>query len=148
MSEFIRSNAETDWIDNMVEHGGDKLVITFIGDILFHSGENVNKIESIRNLFENGYCYYFAKMLEDAFPGGIICICYPYGHIIYLYNEVPYDISGVSYAEYEELIPLKAFGDGINDFKHVDGKSYGLTYEEREYMKNKWIETHGRIIIK
>lgn len=144
--KHIRSEVERLWIENQIEHGGDEILITFIGDILFHSGENVYKIEAIRNLFENGYCYYFAKMLEDAFPGGTICICYPFGHIIYLYNKIPYDISGVSYAEYEELIPIEAFGDAINDFKHVEGKSYCLTYEEREYMKDKWFENHDRIV--
>lgn len=35
-------------------------------------------VETIRSLFEAGYCYYFAKMLEDAFPGGVACLCYPF----------------------------------------------------------------------
>lgn len=146
--KLIRLPEEQDWIDNQIDiYNCDKTIITFIGDILFHPGANVDKIEAIRQLFENGYCYHFAKMLEDAFPGGKICVCYPFGHIVYIYNKIAYDISGVSDAEYEELIPIEELGEAVNDFKHVEGKEYNLSYEEREKIKNNWLENNQRIYI-
>ena len=78
------------FIENNVNiWGGEENVILFIVDILYNCAPDVpieDSIESIRHLFEAGYCYYFAKMLEDAFPGGTICVCYPFGHIVYVYN--------------------------------------------------------------
>ena len=143
-----RSIGEIDWIENQVDHGGDEKVITFIGDIIFHPGENVDRMETIRRLFEDGYCYYFAKMLEDAFPGGTICLCFPFGHIVYLYNKEIYDVSGKSDAEYEELVPIEAFGDDINVFRHVEGLNCPFhTLGDLTIMKDKWIESHGRIVL-
>lgn len=46
------------------------------------------------HLFTNGYCYYFAKILEEAYPGGVICKPWPIGHFIYKYDNKYYDIDG------------------------------------------------------
>lgn len=113
------------FIENNVNiWGGEENVILFIVDILYNCAPDVpieDSIESIRHLFEAGYCYYFAKMLEDAFPGGTICVCYPFGHIVYVYNEVAYDICGVTDAEFEMLMPVELLGSYIDDFRHVPG---------------------------
>lgn len=57
-------------------------------------------------------------MLEDAFPGGDVCLMYPFGHITYVYDGIIYDIGGVSDAEYESLIPIKYLDNTISVFKH------------------------------
>lgn len=95
---------------------GDKNILRFIGKILYHSG--VENLQVIYDLFIQGYCYYFAKMLEDAFPGGEICQAYPYGHIVYVYDGIPYDINGICDYDVsdEDFIPISKIN--INDFKH------------------------------
>ena len=122
------AKAKRDFIEyNVNQWGGDTRIITFIADILFHGAGGVsveNSTETIRSLFEAGYCFYFAKMLEEAFPGGTICLCYDFGHVIYVYDEVAYDICGVTDAEYKYLIPLKVLGDNCKEFKHIPGSSF------------------------
>lgn len=138
-----------EWIKKQCKYGVNKTIITFIADVLFHNTPGVtdeNSIESIRSLFASGYCYYFAKMLQDAFPGGKICICYPYGHIVYIYDDVAYDIDGVSTAEYEMYIPAEQFGEAINDFRHIQGKDYGITKEELTSIGDNWKKYHQPII--
>lgn len=113
-TEFVRYNVD--------ECGGDEKIIQFIADILFHGARDVSvedSVETVRYLFEAGYCYYFAKMLEDAFPGGVICLCYDFGHVVYVYEEIAYDIHGVSDAEAKYYVPIRMLGKAINSFKHV-----------------------------
>lgn len=137
--EKLQKAKET-WKAQRIEMGGDPKVIGFISDILFHGTGGVSaedSIETIRNLFEAGYCYYMANMLKDAFPGGDICLCYPYGHIIYAYEGVAYDINGVSDAEYEMYIPAKIAGQVLFDFRHIPGMDYGATEDEIEALAEK-----------
>ena len=95
---------------------GDKNILRFIGKILYHSG--VENLQVIYDLFIQGYCYYFAKMLEDAFPGGEIYQAYPYGHIVYVYDGIPYDINGICDYDVsdEDFIPISKIN--ISDFKY------------------------------
>ena len=95
---------------------GDKNILRFIGKILYHSG--VENLQVIYDLFIQGYCYYFAKILEDAFPGGEICQASPSGHIGYVYDGIPYDINGICDYDVsdEDFIPISKIN--INDFKH------------------------------
>ena len=122
-------------IQKQVEAGGNKNVITFIYDVLYHSGED--GIEPIRNLYANGYCYYFARMLEDAFPGGKVCVAWPFGHIVYIYKDVAYDIDGISIAEYDQFIPVDFLGFALDDFRH-NGKVYGTAKEEVDEIGKRW----------
>lgn len=133
-----RLQEELDFINEQVSLGGKKEVLTFIADILFHSGNDFDKTETIRSLFANGYCYYFSKMLQDAFPGGKICLCYPYGHIAYIYDSVAYDIDGISSAETDMYIPIEELGEAINDFRHIEGKEYLTTKEEVISIGENW----------
>ena len=41
----------------------------------------------IVKLFTEGWCYYFARILEDAYPGGALCLLKGRGHIVYLYEN-------------------------------------------------------------
>lgn len=124
---------KSDWINRKIAEGGEPVVIKFIAGVLFHGAARVSgedSTETIRQLFEAGYCYYFAKMLEDAFPGGTAALCYPFGHIVYVYKEVAYDIGGVTDAEYEMLIPLTALGEAVDDFRHIPEKDYDLSEDQ------------------
>lgn len=117
----LLQNSKREWIERERTLGGDPKVIEFISNVLFHGVMRVttnDSVETIRSLFEAGYCYYFALMLEDAFPGGDVCLMYPFGHITYVYDGIIYDIGGVSDNEYEALIPIKYLGASINVFKH------------------------------
>lgn len=70
-------------------------ILDFIENFRTKSGEFDKKTEgSVRHLFTDGYCYYFAKILEEAYPGGIICKPWPIGHFIYEYHDKYYDIDG------------------------------------------------------
>lgn len=102
--------------------GADTHVIEFIANVMYHGVYNVfpdDSAETIRSLFEAGYCYYFALMLQNAFPGGKICLCYPFGHIVYTYNNIAFDICGVSDAEYEHLVDVSDLLYLMSDFRHV-----------------------------
>lgn len=122
----MRETAETQklkakFVNRDVALGGNKQILEFIAGVRFQCSPACStgiSEETIRYLFEEGYCYYFARMLEDAFPGGDVCLMYPFGHITYVYDGIIYDISGVSDAEHEALIPVKYLGDTISIFKH------------------------------
>ena len=102
--------------------GADAHVIEFIANVMYHGGYNVSpddSTETIRSLFEAGYCYYFALMLQNAFPDGKICLCYPFGHIVYAYNNIAYDICGVSDAEWECLVDVSDILNLMNSIRHI-----------------------------
>ena len=106
--------------------GANDRVMQFIYDFASHEGDD--GWETIRHLFHAGYCYYFAKMLEDAFHRGQVCLAYPFGHIVWLDGsdedkDVAYDIEGV-YCNYEHLIPISYLGNTIQDFRHVPGETH------------------------
>lgn len=119
------------WIDTFTNLAVDKRIVSFIGQILFQQSSHIDEsTNTIRNLFSNGYCYYFAKILEDAFPGGELCICYPVNHIVYVYEGVAYDINGISNALCECCIPVKEFGRGVDDFRHIPDQEYNMPDNE------------------
>lgn len=56
-------------------------ILEFIENFKCDLGQFTKKESGIvQQLFENGFCYYFAKILKDAFPGGELCIPWPIGH--------------------------------------------------------------------
>ena len=91
---------------------------------------NDDSVKTIANLFSNGYCYYFAKILQDAFPNGTICQCYPFGYIVYVYDGIAYDIDGVSNSECEMCMPVSLLGEAIDDFRHIPNQEYNITEQE------------------
>ncbi len=107
----------------------DTQVLQFIYNFLMHSGEENS--ETIRNQFRNGYCYYFAHMLQRAFNRGTVCVTAPIGHFVWMdENQVPYDIEGVNESDCDCYIPESFLGDMVNDFLHVPGVGYGTTKKE------------------
>lgn len=79
----------------------------------------IEKCKPLVRLFTEGWCYYFANILKDAYPGGTVCLVYRHGHIAYLYHGKFYDITGEITNHRNKYIPIEYFGDLINDFKQT-----------------------------
>lgn len=81
-----------------------------------------NDSRDIVELFESGYCYYFANLLKEAFGRGKIVLAAPYPHICWMdIDGNVYDINGmINDPEIELYIPIKYLSDtDIANFKHV-----------------------------
>ncbi len=115
----------------------DKIVLEFIADFLYHGAPHIlleQSSESIRSTFRDGYCFYFANMLQTAFQRGTICWAAPFGHIVWLDdNNIPYDIEGVNESECEAYIPISFLGESIKDFKHIPNETFNAS---DEYIQN------------
>lgn len=79
--------------------------------------------EDIRSKFRNGYCYYFAKMLQFTYGRGTVCLTAPFGHFVWVdgdtENDNAYDIEGLYRMKDHDtfyLIPEEYLGVFINDF--------------------------------
>lgn len=104
----------------------DKNVLTFIANFVFHSDA-----KSTINLFSQGYCYHFATILKSIYQKGEVCWVAPYSHLIWLYNDVPYDINGVYSGESRTFIPEEFLGSQINDFTHIpNNQNYSTTKKD------------------
>jgi len=71
-------------------------------------------------MFADGYCYYFALILKDAF-GGSIMWHKNHGHIVWMdENKICYDIYGV-FDDYGEgdIVPISELGEKLIYFKHI-----------------------------
>lgn len=123
------------YIETQTALGADKTVIKFILDILLHNGKDAS--EYTRNLFRNGYCYYFAHMLKQAFRRGEVCWAAPYSHFVW-YDEdgTLYDIEGIYNGEAELFIPEHYLGDAIYDFLHVNGLDYNASQKDIDRIMN------------
>lgn len=111
----------------------DDRILKFIFDAWTACG--MRDAEVIRKFFRTGYCYYFALMLQDAFPGGKLVWAKPYGHICYLYNDVPYEIEGV-YPGDGTLVPMEELGDTFEAYRHR-GMDDDLRHEMEDYAEEK-----------
>lgn len=97
----------------------DPDVIRFIADILYHKPYATN---STYQLFQTGYCYYFARMLQDAFGRGELMWHVKRDHIVWQDTDgTLYDSGGIYRVEdRKELIPVKQMGKTkLAEFKHV-----------------------------
>lgn len=119
-------------------------VLQFIADITFFPNLDCTTDGCIDHLFSNGYCYYFAQMLNTAFSGGTVCWSVDRGHIVWLdgtdlQNDIPYDITGV-YEDYVELRPVSYLGTTIVDFLHNGQIWKSNNVEFENYCKKKNVE--------
>lgn len=92
------------------------------------------------NKWMNGNCYYFAVLLQTAWPGGKIVHDPIIGHFMYLYKNCLYDYRGYVGLAKEYKRPL----DDWEKYKEVDelhwahimrdcvGGAYGILDEEKE----------------
>lgn len=80
--------------------------------------ENGNKC--VCNLFGTDYYYYFAKILQAAYPGGQVCFALPKKHFVYKYAEQTWDIEG-RYTDGAKLInETKIPNDVLRAFKRLN----------------------------
>lgn len=115
-----------------------KKVLNFIKNFSLSFGIETYD-EVMYPLFTSGYCYYFANMLKSAFDVGTLCLCYPYGHIVYMKDYVPYDITGKYEGEEELFIPIKYLDkEDLENFKHISDKINKKTKEYTESVANKY----------
>lgn len=119
-------------------------VLEFIAEITFFPNLDCQSDGCIDHLFLNGYCYYFAQILNTAFSGGTICWSVNRGHIVWLdgsdlQNDIAYDITGV-YEDYEELRPVSYLGTTLIDFLHNGEKWKSNDEEFEKYCKEKNVE--------
>ena len=138
------TSREKNWIETDLKQfpNADRTVLEFIAQIVFHNGPD--GIDGIYSLFGAGYCYYFAKMLQDTFQRGLICYAYNRGHIVWLDGEHPdtdvaYDIYGVSY-DWEYLIRVEKLGLGLLDFMHIPGLQSDMSDTEIAKQELAFIE--------
>lgn len=122
-------------------------ILAFIKNILTNRGTQDS--EPIEHLFSNGYCYYFALILKDAFGGEIVWPKY-YGHIVWYdtIDNVCYDAHGVNDAHCErDLVPIRVLTEGnLMAFKHTDER-IELTPEDmyiQQGLVNEYEFSHGQ----
>lgn len=98
--------------------------------------------EEIRNLFMTGYCYHFAHILKSTFNRGEVCICFPFGHFVWLdTDDTAYDADGVHTGDQKAYIPEKFLGNCIYDFKHIPGKTHNTNEKEINDIWKEYYET-------
>lgn len=109
---------------------GDKKVMDFIDNFATLFGMlHPDETKAISKVFSNGYCYYFAHILKEAFGCGEIYMTANDAHIVWMYKNIAYDIYGV-FNKYPrsanngnfyhgELIPIAMLPNYMDSFKHV-----------------------------
>lgn len=76
---------------------------------------NNEVLEFIKRRFKDdckwldGNCYYFAIILKDRFPEGMIFYDVQLGHFVFKYYEYYYDWSGIYNCKEDYLIPWHLF---------------------------------------
>lgn len=114
-----------------VSSRANEKVIDFIDNFSTLFGQfQGEEIDTVSTVFSRGFCYYFAIILKDAFDGrGEIYMTSDNRHIVWMLNNVAYDINGV-YRTYPrsanngnffngELIPIVMLPNYMESFKHV-----------------------------
>lgn len=109
---------------------GDEKVMDFIHRFVTLFGR-LTPVESsiLASVFSQGFCYYFAIILKEAFGCGDICITSDCNHVVWVYKNIAYDIGGV-YNRYPRsanignffngnLIPISMVPHYMDSYKHV-----------------------------
>ena len=100
-----------------------RIVDEFIRTMITHS----DFPDVIIDLFRNGYCWHFAKMLQAVFERGTVCWAAPFGHMVWVDNDnTPYDSEGIYDGEALYFIPENYLGELVDDFKHTK-EAIGVT---------------------
>ena len=112
------------------EPKANKQILYFIANFVYHHG--IDREETMINQFRAGYCYHFAMMLKNMFNDGEIYWCAPFGHMVYMHDNIPYDIEGVNDSDCDYYIPIEYIKDGItSDIRVVE--------YDRVYIKQKGV---------
>ena len=115
-----------------------KKVLSFIGGMHDKATEDSEE-DSLYNVFENGYCYYFAQILNLAFPAlGNVFWIRNRGHIVWQsrFSHICYDVSGI-YVDYkdEDLVEVARLGNLLKDFQHTNSVYSSWNPEFEEWCK-------------
>lgn len=98
-------------------------VLQFINKVL-----EKDRMGCLEHVFADGYCYYFAKMLQEAF-GGQVAWVQDTKHVVWvdcdkewfsfddLQRSDAYDVYG-PYDDFENLWPISYLGKAVVEFKH------------------------------
>lgn len=111
--------------------------------------------EEIRSKFRNGYCYYFAKMLQMTYSRGEVFWTAPFGHFVWVdsTDDKAYDIEGLYEMKDHDayyLIPEEKLGIYINDFMPnrkgcIPAEKADLIKIVKDYCESRHIEYHSEI---
>lgn len=116
----------------------NKEVCDFINNMVYN--------EEIRKLFMAGYCYHFANILKSTFNRGEVCICFPFGHFVWLdIDNTAYDAGGIHTGDQKAYIPEEFLGNCIYDFKHIPGKVHNTSEKEIDEIWHKYCQAKGSI---
>lgn len=114
----------------------EKFIERFRGDNLDLPEEERNKIvEYTVHKYTNGYCYFFAKMLQAAFQRGDVVILAPHSHLVWrdvdgkLY-DVTGEVSEKDYEDFECQIEEECLGDALKDFLCRENYYNNTTWDE------------------
>jgi len=106
-------------------------------------GPNAQRKKILSEVFTQGYCYYFALILKDAF-GEMIAYIQRDGlhHIVWLDTRengsgLAYDIDGVV-EEYEFLVPAIDLLSDLESFRHR-GHDHDVYFEMEKYCVDHYI---------
>ena len=105
---------------------------------------------SMERLFRNGYCYYFAALLKEAFNRGQICWCAPYSHIVWLDDDgIAYDIEGQNVSDCIAYIPIEYLGEaGIDSFKKMNNFVFNPSKEDITGYIEKYYSDNNKVFDK
>ena len=129
MRECTSSDLKERWIEKSTSGicaSADRSVITFIAEFRMRQGYDS---DDIYDLFANGYCFYFATILQTSFSRGEVCWHRCHGHIMWRDTDgQAYDIGGLFLdARPEDILPVdSSLGSMIVDFLH-NGKEFTST---------------------
>ena len=104
-------------------------ILWFIANFVYHQGYTTDSAKFITSQFKEGYCLHFALMLKSLFGSGKMCWAAPHGHIVYVDNDIAYDIEGVSTFDCEYYIPISYLNRGIRDFTRIPGDKFNMSEE-------------------
>lgn len=110
--------------------GINEQVLTFIIHFVTCAAKTEEEYEIIRSTFRAGYCWHFAHLLKTTFSRGEVCWAAPFGHFVWIDNNIPYDIEGIYFGEQLYFIPESYLGDTLKDFLHVPGMDNNTTVDE------------------
>lgn len=133
--------SKEDWIYRALNKwwiGADVNAIEFISKWLFLFDDDSIEQEIVCDLFANGYCFYFAYLLQIELLYGEVKWQRMRGHIMWTYNDMPYDIYGVYDDSQVVMCSLYELEDKLDLFKHVYSKHdvirFISTFKYRRYQ--------------
>ena len=139
--KFVDPNEVDEWLrEKREEDNNTKEVFEFINRFIKKSEVAGIEYSSLRSLFMNGYCFYFASMLKAAFERGEIYTTDPFDHVVWRDTDNRYyDIDGEYIGEAKVMIPVTDPFCTIKDFKHLKKEtSFSITKEQIDFLIDKY----------